>query len=185
MDSAPFIHKNRGTGRPQILLIGNGLERGKGGQPEWSEFLDALLAPGRTKATEEEKDTVPFPLLYQLLSTPDPAPSVLYGVEIDAEEQRLAKGLKVLKHSSNPLLDRLQSLGADHILTTNYPYSLEAAFFPRRDFTKSRVRSAARFSLCPPDKDGKKRREQCYRLHTGYEAKNADGSRVGLWHIHG
>ena len=185
MDSAPFIHKNRGTGRPQILLIGNGLERGKDGQPEWSEFLDALLAPGRTKATKEEKDTVPFPLLYQLLSTPDPAPSVLHAEAIKAEEARLAEGLKCLKHSSNALLDRLPFLGADHIFTTNYPYSLEAAFYPRRDVQNARSRSAARFSLCPPDKDGKKRREQCYRLHTGYEAKNADGRRVGLWHIHG
>ena len=76
-------------------------------------------------------------------------------------------------------------LGADHIFTTNYPYSLEAAFYPRRDVQNARSRGAVRFSLCLPDKDGKKQREQCYRLHTGYEAKNSDGSRVGLWHIHG
>ena len=185
MNIAPFIHNNRGAGRPQILLIGNGLERGENGQPEWSKLLDALAAPGRAKATQEEKDSIPFPLLYQLLSTPNPVPSVLSAKEIHEEEKRLAEGLNVLKHSSNSLLSRLPELGADHILTTNYPYSLEAAFYPGRDFTKAQVRSAACFSLCLPGKDKKIHRERCYRLHTGYEAKNTNGSRVGLWHIHG
>ena len=189
MNTAPFIHKNKGIGRPQILLIGNGLERkqdpnGKG-QPEWSEFLDKLRAPGRAAITEEEKKKVPFPLLYQLLSTPNPAPPVLSAEDIRQEEKRLADGLGVLSHESNALLDRLPTLGADHILTTNYPYSLEAAFCPKLDFTKPRIRSAARFSLAPPDKNKKIHRERCYRLHTGYEVRNSDGSRVGLWHIHG
>ena len=47
MNTQPFIHNNRGKGRPQVLLIGNGLERGENGQPEWSKLLDALAAPGR------------------------------------------------------------------------------------------------------------------------------------------
>ena len=154
MNTQPFVHNNRGAGRPQILLIGNGLERGKDGQPEWSALLDALRAPGRAKATEKEKETVPFPLLYQLLSTPDPPPAVMRAEAIKAEEARLAEGLKCLKHSSNALLDRLPFLGADHIFTTNYPYSLEAAFYPRRDVQNARSRGAIRFSLCLPDKDG-------------------------------
>ncbi len=183
MNSTPFIHHNRGRGRPQVLLIGNGLERGDG-QPEWSALLNALRAPGRPELTEEEK-SIPFPLLYQLLSTPNPPPPMLDAAGIKAEEQRLAEGLRLLKHSSNPLLDRLPALGADHILTTNYPYSLEAAFFPRRSFQTSAARSGPRFSLCPPDENGRQPKEREYRLHTGCEARNADGSRVGLWHIHG
>ena len=184
MNDTPFFHANRGKGRPQILLIGNGLERGDG-QPEWSALIDALRAPGREPITKEEKERIPFPLLYQLESTPKPAPSVLGADDVKAEEQRLAEGLKCLKHSANPLLARLPAVGADHFFTTNYPYSLEAAFFPKRDFQKPHSRSAVRFSLVPPDRDGKQHREQHYRLHTGYEAKNLDGSRVGLWHIHG
>lgn len=54
MNTQPFIHDNRGKGRPQVLLIGNGLERGEHGQPEWSKLLDTLAAPGRAKATQEE-----------------------------------------------------------------------------------------------------------------------------------
>lgn len=185
MNDTPFLHTNRGKGRPQILLIGNGLEREKSGQPEWSTLLDVLRAPGRDPITDEEKEKIPFPLLYQLVSTPLPAPSVLDTDGIRAEERRLAEGIKCLKHSSNELLDRLPAIGADHVFTTNYPYSLEAAFFPRRNFQNSRSRDGVRFSLVVPDKDGKPHREQCYRLHTGYETKNHDGSRVGLWHIHG
>ena len=184
MNRTPFIHHNRGKGRPQVLLIGNGLERGKNGQPEWSELLNALRAPGVEKPTKEE-EKLPFPLLYQLLSTPIPPPRMLDAEMIKSEEKRLAEGLKCLKHTSNPLLDRLPALGTDHILTTNYTYSLEAAFLPNHSFQSSSSRSSARFSLCLPGKDGRQRAEREYRLHSGYEAKNEDGSRVGLWHIHG
>ena len=185
MNDTPFLHANKGKGRPQILLIGNGLERGKDGQPEWSALVNALRAPGREPITDEEKEKIPFSLLYQLVSTPKPASSMLSAVEIRAEEQQLAEGLKCLKHSPNDLFMRLPSIGVDHVFTTNYTYSLEAAFFPRRDFQKPCSRDGVRFSLVIPDKDGKLHREQCYRLHTGYDAKNLDGSRAGLWHIHG
>lgn len=69
MNNNPFFHNSLGKGRPQILLIGNGVERVTG-QLGWGQLLDDLCAPGRARATKEQKNTTPFPLLYQLLSTP-------------------------------------------------------------------------------------------------------------------
>ncbi|MBR3860690.1 MAG: hypothetical protein IKM84_02250 [Oscillospiraceae bacterium] len=176
-----FRYPPSGKGRPQVLLIGNGLERTEG-QPDWDALLDALVCPGRAPLTQAEREALPFPLLYQLLSTPDPAPARLEPEDVTAEEQRLAKALALLESRSNPLLDRLPQLGADHILSTNYSYCLEKAFYRRLDFSYGAARSGKRFSLLPPEEA---KRELSYRLHTGYLAKNADRSPVGLWHIHG
>ena len=184
MTSLEFRYPPTGAGRPQVLLIGNGLERTEG-QPDWWALVDSMRHPKRASLSEKERDALPFPLLYQLLSTPEPAPPRMDAAAVTAEEKRLAEGLSKLRHLSNPLLDRLPTLGADHILTTNYSYCLEAAFFPRLDFTRSTSRSAKRFCLLPPREDGKRPRETAYRLHTGYAARNADGGSVGLWHIHG
>ncbi len=183
MTSLEFRYPPTGAGRPQVLLLGNGLERAEG-QPDWWALVDSLRRPKRAPLSEAERAAPPFPLLYQLLSTPEPAPSRMDAAAVTEEERRLAAGLKKLRHQSNPLLDRLPALGADHILTTNYSYCLEAAFFPGLDFTRSAARSGKRFCLLPPDEDGKRPRETAYRLHTGYAARNADGC-VGLWHIHG
>lgn len=179
-----FRHQPRGAGRPQVLLYGNGLERVEG-QPSWGELLNELCAPGVSPlADDDPRWDVPFPLLYQLLSTPDPAPPRLGQGDITAEEQRLAAGLSRLASSHIDLLDRLRELGFDHILTTNYSYCLEKTFLPKRNFANGRTRSAERFCLLPK-RDGKTRTELVYRLRTGYLANNADGSPVGLWHIHG
>ena len=191
-----FRHIPYGSGRPQIVLAGNGLERSSG-QIEWDKLLEKLAVQDDSGMTEEEKqavmkeieemkDKIPFPLLYELISSPKPAPAHLGQSDIDAQEKRLAEGLKEPINASNPLLDRLPSLGVDHIFTTNYSYCLEKAFLPSQDFSKTNVRSARRFNLNPERKgNNKPKREVQYRIHSGYQARNADGSPVGLWHIHG
>lgn len=184
MTSIEFRYPPTGAGRPQVILIGNGLERTKG-QPDWWALVDAMRHPKRAPLPKVERDALPFPLLYQILSTPEPAPPRMDAAAVTQEERRLAAGLKLLRHRSNPLLDRLPTLGADHILSTNYSYCLEAAFFPGLDFIKSKARSGKRFCLLPPDENGKRPRETAYRLHTGYAAQNKGGGSVGLWHIHG
>jgi len=184
-DPSLFRHQTRGTMRPQVLLYGNGLERVEG-QMGWGELLNALRAPGVDELADgDPRWDMPFPLLYQLLATPVPAPSTLSRDDVEAEEKRLRDGLSKLASSRVELLDRLPELGVDHILTTNYSYCLEKTFLPKRDFSKSRARTAARFCTLPAEDDGRPRSETCYRLHTGYLAANADGSRVGLWHVHG
>ncbi len=166
-----FVYPTRGPGRPQILLLGNGLER-CAKQMDWDALIDAITAPNAVELTEEQRERIPFPLLYQLLSTPTPAPSCLSEGDLRAEELRLRVALKKLKHTSTELLDLLPGLEADHILTTNYSYCVERAFFPRSDFTQSQTRSRKRFRLGE--------REGVYKMQTGYLA-----GKTGLWHIHG
>ena len=181
--------------RPQVLLIGNGLERGcaptipdpKGvaEQLSWGELVAAISVDGCVQLSMEEKDELPFPLMYSLLSVPNPAPVSLTKNMLEEEENRLKAAMNKLSQNSNWRLDALKSLGADHILTTNYSYGLEQSFFPGKDFFNSKTRSYSRFNLNPEIKDGKPVREINYRMHTGYLAQNQDGSKVGLWHIHG
>lgn len=191
----PFMHPIRGKGRPQIVLIGNGLERkcpptrpdpkGRTDQLSWADLLDRIKDENCLKLTKDEQEKLPFPLLYSLLSVPDPAPAKLDEEMIKAEESRLKEALGQLSQASTWRLDALKTLGADHILTTNYNYGLEQAFLPGKDFFSSGTRSYYRFNHSTETKNGKPVREVCYRLHTGYLARNEDGGDVGLWHIHG
>ena len=135
---------------------------------------------------QKSKKTLPlFRFCISFYQRHQPAPSSLSETEINAKEKRLEKGLGHLKHTSNPLLDRIPNLGVDHVFTTNYGYSIENAFYPVRNIAKASVRTSLRFILSFPDKDGKIRTEREYRLHAGYEGKNTDGTRVGIWHLHG
>lgn len=177
-----FEYPVRGHGRPQILMVGNGLER-KSGQVSWSQLVDKLTVQGCLEVSEEEKSMVPFPLLYELLSVGTPIPSVIDDKAIGEEERRLRKGMSQLSNLSNDLLDQLPGLKADHIFTTNYSYCLEKAFYKRRDFKNPSSRSCVRFNLLPHG-----RSESYYRLHSGYYVKNkmtGNAEFTGLWHIHG
>lgn len=171
------------TGRPQILLIGNGLEY-ESGQPSWEQILKNLNINGSVDPAEKSTKAMPFPLLYQLLATPIPAPAHLSAEDIREEETRLARELKAMVHCSNRTMDLLPSVNADHIMTTNYSYCTESAFFPGTDFCKPKARSACRFYLKTDPKTHEPVREQVYRLHTGYLAQS-EARQTGIWHIHG
>lgn len=164
----------RGKGRPQIILLGNGLEN-QFGQMETKQLIKELRVPNAIEITED-LEKIPFPLLYELISAPLPAKEHLSSEDIAAEENRLRDAILKLKTQSTEQMDRLPALNADHIFTTNYSYCLEKAFFPKRDFEKASTRSALRFECAE--------REVYYRLHTGYLAKSSD-RQTGLWHIHG
>lgn len=179
-----FSHYTRGNDRPQIVLVGNGLERGSD-QPSWNELVNALTVQDSIKLSDDEHNAVPFPLLYELLSSHNPAPAQLSASDIKEEESRLVQAMKKLTHKSNSLLNILPSLGADHIFTTNYSYCIEKAFYPEMNFSLSNTRSKIRFNLSPSHKNGRPAREVNYRMHTGYLAKNKNGGNIGIWHIHG
>lgn len=178
-----FRHCSRGQGRPQILLIGNGLER-KSGQVAWAELLEQLTVENSLPVSKEQRERVPFPLLYQILSTPmvNGLPDMSREAILE-EERKLRDAMGRLVHHTNEFLEILPSLNADHIFTTNYSYCIEQAFFPLVDFSKDYVRSRRRFRLKEPA-TGRPNRENHYRLRTGYLAKSLGGN-TGLWHIHG
>lgn len=165
------------------LLVGNVLERSSG-QMSWENLMNELKYSDSFPVTEEQKQTIPFPLLYQLLTTHYPVISRLDDKMILDEERRLKKFMLLLEHKTNSCLDILPSLKADHIMTTNYMYGLEKAFFANANFMNEKTRSRYRFCLKSNVKDDKTTREVNYRIHTGYLAKSEDRN-TGLWHIHG
>lgn len=174
-----FVYPSRGPGRPQILLIGNGLEYDSG-QKSWEDLLAHLTVKDSIPLTKTQRDSIPFPMLYQLLSTHTPVPSHLSAERLQDEETGLKEAMGLLKHETNGYLNRLPALNADHIMTTNYSYCLEKAFFPKLDFTNPRARSQKRIRLGGSTVP----KEVTYKLHSCYLAKSAD-TNTGLWHIHG
>jgi hypothetical protein len=181
MKENPFQYPRKGPGRPQILLIGNGLEY-ESHQKSWKELLKQLTVSDAIQPDDARCEGVSFPLLYQLITTPLPAAAHLSGKELVKQDQHLGGVIKTLNHTSNVYLNMLPDLDADHIMSTNYSYCMERAFFPTVDFTKSSARTQRRCYLA--QKDGKPVFERQYRLHTCYLAQK--GSRkTGLWHIHG
>lgn len=179
-----FVYPIKGPGRPQILLIGNGLEY-KSGQRSWEQLVYDLTLPEKQGMNTAE--SLPFPLRYELLSTPSDAPIPMEYKDILQEEKRLADAMKTMVHKSNPLLEKLPELQMDHIFTTNYSYCLEQAFFPHCNFGSSQIRSKFRFDLRDKESKVLRKREVEYRLHTGYfsPASSNIPQGTGLWHIHG
>lgn len=156
--SVSFIYPRKGFGRPQILLIGNGLEY-KSGQCSWEQLVKNLTLPEKRGLCGTER--LPFPLRYELISTPKDVPNPMGRKDILQEERRLADAMKNMVHKSNPLLERLPKLQMDHIFTTNYSYCLEQAFFPRHNFARGQIRSKFRFDLREEaQKEGKTREVQ-------------------------
>ena len=181
------------AGRPQIVVVGNGLERtdDSGGSPvdagkSWDAMVESLKDPDCIAHRGSDLQSIPFPLKYHLLSSSKHAPYPLCAADRQREKTALARAAQSLDTVTNDALRRLRTLNADHIFTTNYTYSLERAFHGSKNMLDSKTRSAIRFNYCRElTKTGRQRLERDYRLYTGYLAKNADGSRVGLWHIHG
>lgn len=184
-------------GLPQILLIGNGLERmDDQGNPateslqdagkSWDDLVKALTVPNHIELQAGDLDSVPFPLKYHLLASDKDADYPLKRNNRHDEQNKLAEAVCELGTVTNPALRRLPRLCADHIFTTNYTYSLEQVFHPGKDFLDAAVRSRTRFNYNPAfTEKGNQRLERSYRLYTGYLGKNADASQVNLWNIHG
>ena len=83
-----FIHNLRGEGRPQILLIGNGVERAYG-SASWDELIDLIDMCKFSKEARDEINKLPFPVRYELLATPENAPASFSQDDMDAEEKRM------------------------------------------------------------------------------------------------
>lgn len=187
-----FTHDLRGANKPQILLIGNGLERACCDEKkDWQNIIDAINVRYSDGAIPEPIKKLPFPLQYELLATAENASGVFTKEEMKAEEQRLAGVMKGLLRAPDEIVDKdgifkhLNTLGVDHVFTTNYSYCPEKSFLPSSNFANDGTRGRHRFNLNPAtDESGKPKREVNYRIHTGYSVP-AGGKSVGIWHIHG
>lgn len=193
-----FVHSLRGRGRPQILLIGNGVERAYG-SAGWDKLMDLIDVRKFSKEIRDEINKLPFPVRYELLATFENAPASFSQDDMDAEEKRMAAAMSTLlpsrdtrqkekNENHNGLFKWLPILGVDHIFTTNYSYCPEEGYYPDREFEKKSVRENLRFNLNPQkDKKGRPCRENRFRLHSGYLVRTSgkNAKEVGIWHIHG
>lgn len=193
----PIALPSYGPGKPQIIIIGNGLERKNDNglsSPDyladagksWNDLVKSLTVPNHIELMKDDLKSIPFPLKYHLLSTNKDADYPLKNDNRNRERKALATAVQALGTVSNPALRRLPELCADHIFTTNYTYSLERAFHPNKNMLNASTRSHLRFNYNPEyTENDNQRRERDYRRYTGYLGKNKDGSQVNLWHIHG
>lgn len=152
---------------PQVLLLGNGLNRCYGGD-DWEKVIGAMWE-NRKIAKEQTKD-VPFPLRAVIGSN-------------DMLDQKLKSrpeflyGLDHLEEIRKPL-EKLLSAQFDHILTTNYSYELERVL-------NSKVKCDGEYCKnLMAHTDGSKRAEQKYLLHTYNQIIGQDHVNK-IWHIHG
>lgn len=152
---------------PQVLLLGNGINRA---------YEKTAISWGRLiKNVEGEKE---FP---DDLSLPMPLEVVLRtGDNIDKTLRKECAKLHgcVDSKEMEQILQKILSMGFDHILTTNYSYELEAAAFSCPEISKYKI------TKCMQHTDEVTAAESRYLLHTyNYVKFQEHANRI--WHIHG
>lgn len=163
--------------KPQILLLGNGLNRAFSQDAfAWDNFIKELSAHNdsldKTGTDDEELSKVPYPLQIVLRTGDNVDAAIknakinLYG-EVDNDEQR-------------DMLRKILSMNFDHILTTNYSYELEIATLDRgAKLTDNRLKKTMQKHT-----KSVKTAETMYLLHT-YNSVEHNGTQNNIWHIHG
>lgn len=152
---------------PQVLLLGNGLNRAFGGE-NWSKAIESIW---KNKAVlHADVKGVPFPL-QTVIGTEDKVEEVL------KRKPQFMYGLENLDEIKTPL-SRLLTLNFDHILTTNYSYEIERVMIPTIDCGGN---ACARFLAHTGDC---KRAESKHLIHA-YNQIDYCGHTNRVWHIHG
>lgn len=159
--------------KPQVLLIGNGLNRAYGGL-NWSEGIQAINTNHRADVSDSSFDNVPYPLK-AILATDDQIEDALTHPKAD----QLLFGIEDVSELTKPLL-KLVDIGFDHILTTNYSYEIERSLDP--GFTRKGAHKSLRIQEFNFTTTGKEERK--YLLHT-YNRVFCNGKYQMIWHIHG
>ena len=152
--------------RPQVLLLGNGLNRVYGGA-SWAGLLARI---NRTEFTPEQVKGIPLPMQAVLLSDDH--------VDVSLKDLRRELTRCELHPWLADQLRRLLSLPFDCILTPNFTYELECAADP--DFLEIPSRHR-RYQRHTPAVEQAERR---FMLHTYYELPTPRGC-VPLFHVHG
>lgn len=154
---------------PQVLLLGNGLNRAYAGSG-WGDLIKEIRTNGRINPESAEFLNAPFPL-QAVLATDDAVDS---AIKSNRESFCGVKEIEALR----PSLTRLLTAGFDHILTTNYSYELERSANPRICYDGAGCEKIVQHT------DAVKRAEAKFLLHT-YNEVSCQGHKNRIWHIHG
>lgn len=149
--------------RPQVLLLGNGLNRVYGGA-SWTGLLEKI---NRTAFTTEQVKSMPFPMQAVLLSK-DHVDISLQDLQRELTQCELHPWLA-------EQLQRLLALPFDCVLTPNFTYEIECAVIS--DFLEHPQRYLRHTQAVP-------RAEKWFMLHTYYDLPLERGP-LPLFHIHG
>lgn len=156
--------------RPQVLLLGNGINRAYGGA-SWNEFLKAIATrKDLIECLDSKSLKSPMPL-QAILLTDDSVNNALKEVKDKAFGE-----IKNSEHAD--AIKKLLSIGFDHILTTNYSYELEMAAQLDWKITESKLKRMQEHTVAV------KTAEPKYLLSTYNQLKIGDTSNK-IWHIHG
>ncbi len=157
----------QGQRRPQVLLLGNGVNRAFGGG-SWGQLIRDITC----------NDALPKGCALHL---PMPLRAILVtGDNVGAQLRGAGDILygKLGDPGHMEMLQRLLDLNFDHILTTNFSYELEQAAQPDCPLTEQKLRHMMRHT------DGRRQAEAKYLFYT-YGVVDWRGRLNKVWHIHG
>lgn len=153
--------------RPQILLLGNGINRAFSSD-SWDDLLNSI----DSRSDKYKISDLSCPeTLKAILVTNDNVDKALAGKKEQLANLGAAKPERQLV-----LLRRLLGIGFDGILTTNYSYELEVAALG--DINEGKLKRIQRHT------DEVKRCESRFMLHT-YNSVTYKGVEQKIWHVHG
>lgn len=151
--------------RPQVLLLGNGVNLAYGGV-SWSDLLKGISV----RNDIPEKLYCPMPLLAVLYTNND------IKTAMENKKEKLLGSIET--DSQKVVLQQILAGGFDEILTTNYSYELEMAALGATVKDDRLIRKMAEHT-------GRVSRvENKYLLHS-FNKVVCDGKENRVWHIHG
>ena len=152
--------------RPQVLLLGNGINRGFGGI-EWGQLLSSISVRHDVK----QGDLVcPMPLQVMLLTN--------NSIKEAMRENKTLLFGSVSEEAHMRVLKQLLSFGFDDILTTNYSYELELASLGTEKASEGQIKKLSQHTDAVAHVDNK------YLLHS-FNCTDRLGASSRIWHIHG
>ena len=161
------MENSRNYSHPQVLLLGNGINRAFGGG-SWGQLIREITV--NPNLPQDCQLHLPMPLRAILVT----------GDTVDQRLREVQSTLygKMGDPGHGDMLRQTLALGFDHILTTNFSYELEAAARDDEPVSDLALRRMMRHTA------GGRRAESKYLLYTYEELKWSGGS-VPVWHIHG
>lgn len=140
----------------KAILLGNGLNRVSSSY-SWENLIDDLIRISRN-ANSIDIAGKPFPLLYEEIYLNEARKSHLKEMRLKSHIARLVSRFK-----PSPLHNDVLGLGLEHILTTNYDYTLESCIGSKVTSQNLSYIKETRYSLF-----------RCQKIE-----------RTHFWHIHG
>ncbi len=170
MNSNSPLQKIKYSSIPNIILIGNGINRAFG-SGKWGDLLGEISCNSFDGKKKENIENLSLPL-QAILMTED---NVDEGIELLAEE--LIKE-KTNSPEQTAIIKNLLANSFDAVLTTNYTYEIERSINP--DFN-CELKKSCKYRKTTIKSKQMEDRLGIYR----YMSPAVSGNPVNVWHIHG